>query len=151
MDCIGALFESYTLFQSEAISQYTPSSIELPSSLSHTQLDSFQAIELSADILKNVKFIQEKRLIGKYFEEIAQNTGKYVYGVDDTLKALDAGAVETLLVWENLDINHYTLKNPNTGGESAALCFYKIGKCNLADFYQQKLHKSQLREGGAWV
>jgi len=74
-----------------------------------------QAIELSADILKNVKFIQEKRLIGKYFEEIAQNTGKYVYGVDDTLKALDAGAVETLLVWENLDINHYTLKNPNTG------------------------------------
>ncbi|GAQ88393.1 eukaryotic petide chain release factor eRF subunit 1 [Klebsormidium nitens] len=74
-----------------------------------------QAIELSADILKNVKFIQEKRLIGKYFEEIAQNTGKYVYGVDDTLKALDAGAVETLLVWENLDINHYTLKNPTSG------------------------------------
>jgi peptide subunit release factor 1 (eRF1) len=50
-----------------------------------------QAIELSAEILANVKFIQEKKLIGKYFEEISQDTGKYVFGVDDTLKALEMG------------------------------------------------------------
>lgn len=73
-----------------------------------------QAIELSAEILANVKFIQEKRLIGKFFEEISQDTGKYVFGVDDTLKALEMGAVETLIVWENLDINRYTLKNSVT-------------------------------------
>lgn len=70
-----------------------------------------QAIELSAEILANVKFIQEKKLIGKFFEEISQDTGKYVFGVDDTLKALEMGAVETLIVWENLDINRYVLKN----------------------------------------
>jgi len=74
-----------------------------------------QAIELSAEILSNVKFIQEKRLIGKYFEEISQDTGKYVFGVEDTLKALEMGAVETLIVWENLDINRYVLKNGITG------------------------------------
>ena len=74
-----------------------------------------QAIELSSEILSNVKFIQEKRLIGKYFEEISQDTGKYVFGVDDTLQALDAGAVETLIVWENLDMNRYSLKNSTTG------------------------------------
>lgn len=74
-----------------------------------------QAIELSAEILSNVKFIQEKRLIGKYFEEISQDTGKYVFGVDDTLQALDAGAVETLIVWENLDMTRYVLKNSTTG------------------------------------
>ncbi|KAG2546604.1 hypothetical protein PVAP13_9KG035000 [Panicum virgatum] len=74
-----------------------------------------QAIELSAEILANVKFIQEKKLIGKYFEEISQDTGKYVFGVDDTLKALEMGAVETLIVWENLDINRYVLKNSVTG------------------------------------
>ena len=54
--------------------------------------------------------LQEKRLIGKYFDEISQDTGKYVFGVDDTLKALEMGAVETLIVWENLDVNRYTLK-----------------------------------------
>ncbi|WCJ17965.1 Eukaryotic peptide chain release factor subunit 1-1 [Euphorbia peplus] len=76
-----------------------------------------QAIELSSEILSNVKFIQEKRLIGKYFEEISQDTGKYVFGVDDTLKGLEMGVVETLIVWENLDINRYVLKNSTTGEE----------------------------------
>ncbi|GLT51193.1 hypothetical protein SLA2020_490920 [Shorea laevis] len=74
-----------------------------------------QAIELSAEILSNVKFIQEKRLIGKYFEEISQDTGKYVFGVDDTLKALEMGAVQILIVWEDLDITRYVLKNSSTG------------------------------------
>lgn len=37
-----------------------------------------QTIELSAEILSNVKFIQKKRLIGKYLDEISQDTGKYV-------------------------------------------------------------------------
>ena len=63
-----------------------------------------QAIELSAESLANVKFIQEKKLIGKYFDEISQDTGKYCFGEDDTLKALEMGAVETLICWENLDI-----------------------------------------------
>lgn len=31
-----------------------------------------QAIELAADALANVKFVQEKKLIGNYFEEISQ-------------------------------------------------------------------------------
>ena len=99
-----------------------------------------QAIELAAESLANVKFIQEKKLIGRfclcdinlstektlfsrYFDEISQDTGKYCFGVDDTLKvlewqkfcvhnvlpnlnlkALEMGAVETLICWENLDI-----------------------------------------------
>ncbi|KAL2945491.1 Eukaryotic peptide chain release factor subunit 1-3 [Bienertia sinuspersici] len=73
-----------------------------------------QAIELSSDILSNVKFIQEKKLLGMYFEEISQDTGKYVFGVDDTLKALEMGAVETLIVWENLDVTRFELKNSST-------------------------------------
>ncbi|KTW25608.1 eukaryotic peptide chain release factor subunit 1 [Pneumocystis carinii B80] len=68
-----------------------------------------QAIELVSDILSNVKFIQEKRLIQKYFDEISQDTGKYCYGVEDTLKSLELGAVETIIVWENLDVIRWTL------------------------------------------
>lgn len=49
--------------------------------------------------------LQEKRLLQKYFDEINQDTGKYCFMVDDTLKGLDLGAVETLIVWDNLDIN----------------------------------------------
>ncbi|KZT11107.1 peptide chain release factor eRF/aRF subunit 1 [Laetiporus sulphureus 93-53] len=70
-----------------------------------------QAIELAAESLANVKFVQEKKLIQRYFDEISQDTGKYCFGVDDTLKALELGAVETLIVWENLDITRYVLRN----------------------------------------
>ncbi|KAK1245201.1 hypothetical protein MKX08_004830, partial [Trichoderma sp. CBMAI-0020] len=70
-----------------------------------------QAIELSAETLGNVKFIQEKKLIGKYFEEISQDTGKVCYGIDDTLKALELGAVETLIIFENLEITRSVLKD----------------------------------------
>jgi peptide chain release factor subunit 1 len=74
-----------------------------------------QAIELSADTLSNVKFVQEKKLIQKYFDEISQDSGKYCFGVEDTFKALELGAVETLIVWENLETNRFTLKNAQTG------------------------------------
>ncbi|CAI9717775.1 eukaryotic peptide chain release factor subunit 1 [Octopus vulgaris] len=76
-----------------------------------------QAIELASDALANVKFIQEKKLIGRYFDEISQDTGKYCFGVDDTLKALEMGAVDILIVWENLDITRYILKNHSTDEE----------------------------------
>lgn len=62
-----------------------------------------QAIELSSDMLANVKFVQEKKLISKFFEEISQDTGKFVFSVKDTLACLEMGAVETLIVWEALD------------------------------------------------
>lgn len=70
-----------------------------------------QAIELSAETLGSVKFIQEKKLIGKYFDEISQDTGKVCYGIDDTLKALELGAVETLIIFESLDITRWKLKD----------------------------------------
>lgn len=70
-----------------------------------------QAIELSAETLANVKFVQEKKLLNEYFDEISQDTGKYCYGIEDTLKALDLGAAETVIVYENLNTMRYTMKD----------------------------------------
>lgn len=66
-----------------------------------------QAIELSADTLANVKFVQEKRLISKFFDEISQDTGKFVFGIKDTLACLEMGAVEILIVWEDLQVRGF--------------------------------------------
>ena len=62
-----------------------------------------QAIELCAETLANVKFIQEKRLISKYFEEISQDSGKFCFGVEDTLRGLEMGAIETLIDFADFD------------------------------------------------
>lgn len=70
-----------------------------------------QAIELAAESLSNVKFVQEKKLIQKYFDEISHDTGKYCFGVDDTIRGLEMGAVETLIVWENLDVTRHVLRD----------------------------------------
>ncbi|GAA5919384.1 hypothetical protein JCM1841_005981 [Sporobolomyces salmonicolor] len=70
-----------------------------------------QAIELAAESLSNVKFVQEKKLISKYFDEISHDTGKYCFGVEDTLRGLEMGAVETLIVWENLDVTRHVLRD----------------------------------------
>nr|GAT45477.1 peptide chain release factor subunit 1 [Mycena chlorophos] len=70
-----------------------------------------QAIDLASDALAGVRLLQEKKLIQKYFDEISQDTGKVCYGVDDTLKALELGAVETLIIWEGLEIVRYVLRN----------------------------------------
>ncbi|KAF7813444.1 Eukaryotic peptide chain release factor subunit 1-3 [Senna tora] len=99
-----------------------------------------QAIELSAEVMSNVKFIQEKRLIGKYLEEIGQDTGKYVFGVDDTLKALEMGAIETLIVWEFLDMNRYVLKHSTTG-EIVKKYLNKEQEVNQENFAQYEVQE----------
>lgn len=76
-----------------------------------------QAIELSAECLANVKLVQEKRLLQRYFDEISQDTGKYCFMVQDTLQALEMSSVETIIVWENLTVNRLTVKNTSTGEE----------------------------------
>jgi len=79
-----------------------------------------QAIELAGESLKNVKLVREKKLLSKYFGEISQDTGKFCFGVKDTLMALDLGAVQDLIVWENLAINRYILRHPTSGEEKVA-------------------------------
>ena len=76
-----------------------------------------QAIELSAESLTNVKLVQEKKLLQKYFDEISQDTGKYCFMIQDTLHALEMSAVETLIIWENLPVNRLLVKNNATGEE----------------------------------
>ena len=74
-----------------------------------------EAITLAADALTNVKFVAEKRLVSKFFEEIALDTGLVVFGVEDTMKAMEIGALETMMLFEDLEINRYVLKNPVKG------------------------------------
>lgn len=74
-----------------------------------------QAIELASESLKNVKFIQEKKLITSFLDEVAQDSGKYCFGIRDAITALEMGAVSMLIVWENLDVKRIVLKNPHDG------------------------------------
>ena len=73
-----------------------------------------QAIELSLETLHDVKFVKEKKLVACLFDHIAQDTRRFVFGLQDTLKALELGAVETLMLFENLDTIRITTRLTGT-------------------------------------
>lgn len=69
-----------------------------------------QAIELSSETLKGVSIIKQKKILQKFFNEIAQDTGKMCFGVNEVMQALEAGAAETLLIWDNCAIHRFVVQ-----------------------------------------
>lgn len=65
-----------------------------------------QAIELCGDVLKDVRFSKEKKILQAFLYELNLNTGKYCYGLQATIGCLESGAVETLIVWDSIEIEH---------------------------------------------
>ena len=73
-----------------------------------------QAIEMSQECIQGIKFAHEKKIVSKFFEEISMDTGKYVFGLKETMYASEMGAIDQLLVFENLDYLRVTLRNKET-------------------------------------
>jgi peptide chain release factor subunit 1 len=84
-----------------------------------------QAITLSEDTLGNVKYVQEKKLITKFFEEINLDSPKVAFGVEDTMKLFEMSVVEMIIVWENLEYIRVSLKNPESDGSAIVLYLKK--------------------------
>jgi peptide chain release factor subunit 1 len=84
-----------------------------------------QAIEGAADALGNLRLVAEKKLLTKFYEEIASDTGMYCFTANDTMKCIEMGAVATLMVWEEMEVNRYTVTPPD---ESAPTYFYLTAK-----------------------
>jgi peptide chain release factor subunit 1 len=73
-----------------------------------------QAIELTSETLKGITLVSQKKVLSSFFEQLHQDTGRACYGIEDTLAALDSGAVEKLLVWEGVSTIRYIMQNSKT-------------------------------------
>lgn len=78
-----------------------------------------QAIGLAQECFKNVRLVQEQKVLNKFYEEITFDTGKLCFGANETIRCLKEGAVELLIVWDNLDLQYVELKpkKPSDGTE----------------------------------
>ncbi|XVF46661.1 hypothetical protein PTKIN_Ptkin03bG0045700 [Pterospermum kingtungense] len=63
-----------------------------------------------------------------------EDTGKCVFGMNDTLKALEMGATEIVIVWEDLDITRYVLKK-NITGEVVIKYLSKKQEADMSNFH----------------
>lgn len=80
-----------------------------------------QAIDLAQEALANTKFIHEKKIIGKFFEHIALDTGQVCFGINDTTQALEMGSIEILIVWEELP--HLRVVMRSTQSDEQKVCY----------------------------
>jgi peptide chain release factor subunit 1 len=74
-----------------------------------------EAIEKSEDILRRIRYVEEKRIMQKFLREIGQDTGLATYGENEVRKYLNNGIVATLLLSEDLENVRVTVKCSNCG------------------------------------
>ena len=91
-----------------------------------------EVISKSQDILKGVRYLEEKRLVQKFLYEIGHDTGLGVYGETQVRKFLNAGIVDLLIVSERLNVLHVYTKCKNCGNIEDSL----IPQANLVKFEQ---------------
>lgn len=68
-----------------------------------------ELLQRSQDLLKEAAISKERDLMAKFYSELKAE-GNVVYGYTETDKAIDAGAVETLLISEEFNWVHVKLR-----------------------------------------
>ena len=76
-----------------------------------------EVIEKSTDILDDLDVMHEKKIVQKFLKELIKDNGLYSYGEDEVRNNLVIGAVDTLLLSEDLSLIRKTFKCPTCGFE----------------------------------
>jgi peptide chain release factor subunit 1 len=76
-----------------------------------------EVVEKAPEIMRKVRYIEEKQLMQQFLYEIGHDTGMITYGEAEVRRALEAGAVRTLLISENVDQWRVTVKCSACGYE----------------------------------
>jgi peptide chain release factor subunit 1 len=76
-----------------------------------------QAIAASAKTLEGISLHEQAAACGDFFDHVAKDDSKAVYGALQTLQALEDGAIDTLLLWEDAPLVRHEVKV--TSGDSS--------------------------------
>jgi peptide chain release factor subunit 1 len=85
-----------------------------------------EVVDKAPEIMRKVRYIEEKQAMQQFLYEIGHDTGMATYGEQEVRKALEAGAVKTLLLSEGLDIVRVKVK------------------CNACGYEEQQTMRSQM-------
>lgn len=84
-----------------------------------------EVVEKAPEIMRKVRYIEEKELMKQFLYEIGHDTGMVTYGEDEVRKSFQMGAVRTLLLSDGLDSSRVTVK------------------CNACGYQEQRTVKNQ--------
>jgi peptide chain release factor subunit 1 len=60
--------------------------------------------------MRKVRYVEEKQIVQQFLYEVGHDTGMITYGEAEVRRALEAGAVRTLLISESIDLLRVTIK-----------------------------------------
>jgi peptide chain release factor subunit 1 len=84
-----------------------------------------EIVEKAPEIMRKVRYIEEKELMKQFLYEIGHDTGMVTYGEDEVRKSFQMGAVRMLLLSDGLDSSRVTVK------------------CNACGYQEQRTVKNQ--------
>jgi peptide chain release factor subunit 1 len=85
-----------------------------------------EVVDKAPEIMRKIRYIEEKQIVQQFLYEIGHDTGMTTYGEEEVRRALEAGAVRTLLLSEGIDIIRVKVK------------------CNACGYEEQQAMKSQM-------
>ena len=69
-----------------------------------------EVVEKAPEIMRKVRYIEEKQIMQQFLYQVGHDTGMITYGEAEVRRALESGAVRTLLLSEGLDVLRVTVK-----------------------------------------
>ena len=85
-----------------------------------------EVVDKAPEIMRKIRYIEEKQIVQQFLYEVGHDTGMATYGEEEVRRALEAGAVRTLLLSEGLDVIRVKVK------------------CNACSYEEQQTMKSQM-------
>ena len=76
-----------------------------------------EVMDKAPEIMKKVRYIEEKAIMQKFLYEVGHDTGMITYGEAEVRRLLQAGAVRLLIMSESLDLVRVTVKCSACGYE----------------------------------
>jgi peptide chain release factor subunit 1 len=69
-----------------------------------------EVVDKAPEIMRKVRYIEEKEIMQKFLYEVGHDTGMITYGEAEVRRLLQSGAVRTVLMSEDLDLVRVTVK-----------------------------------------
>ena len=85
-----------------------------------------EVVERAPELLRRVRYVEEKQIMQEFLYEIGHDTGLATYGESEVKRSLEMGIVKTLLLSEGLDVVRVTVK------------------CTACDYVKQETMKSHM-------
>jgi len=74
-----------------------------------------ELVNKGKEILKNVRYVKERELVNEFLRRLTHDSNMVLYGIRDVINNLDSGAIDTILVLEDINKYRVLLKCSNCG------------------------------------